>query len=44
MNPELRTIVHNLEVAQHNRNWDAVNRATQRLAEFTMGKWKQKER
>jgi hypothetical protein len=36
MNPELRSIVHNLEVAIKNKNWDTVDRATQRLAEFAM--------
>jgi hypothetical protein len=33
---ELRTILVNLECAQVNRNWEAVDRATQRLAELTM--------
>lgn len=36
MNQELRSIVHNLEVGIKNKNWDTVDRATQRLAEFTM--------
>jgi hypothetical protein len=36
MNQELRSIIHNLEVGIKNKNWDTIDRATQRLAEFTM--------
>lgn len=33
---ELRTIWHNLEVAQANRDWAAQDRANQRLATLLM--------
>jgi len=37
VNAELRTIFVNLEIAQRQRNWDAVDRATTRLAELLTG-------
>jgi hypothetical protein len=36
MNPELRTVIANLETAQRNKDWGMVDRAIQRLAEFTV--------
>lgn len=34
MRDELRTIFLNLEIAHRQKNWDAVDRATTRLAEL----------
>lgn len=34
MNPELRTILANLELGRKYLDWEIVDRATQRLAEF----------
>jgi hypothetical protein len=33
---ELNTIIRNLELAQQNKDWDMVDRATQRLANKVM--------
>lgn len=35
MNPELRTILNNLELGRKYLDWEIVDRAIQRLAEFT---------
>jgi hypothetical protein len=36
MDPELRTILANLELARRYWDWDIVDRAIQRLAEYTL--------
>jgi len=36
MDTELRTIALNLANAEQQRNWEAVDRATQRLSEYVM--------
>ncbi|WP_281179819.1 MULTISPECIES: hypothetical protein [Nocardia] len=36
MDPELRTILTNLELGRRYWDWDIVDRAIQRLAEYTL--------